>query len=65
MKTFDVNYVTQNNSYMQLLATLCMFQTLLHNLHKKSTECFVKPAVVCDFCGTKMSLPSWHCTIKT
>ena len=46
MWTFDVNYVTQNNSYVQLLARLCMFQPLLHDLL----------AVVYDFCGGKMSL---------
>ena len=34
-----------------------MFQPLLRNLHQISTEHFVKPVVVHDFCGAKMSLP--------
>ena len=56
MWTFYVNYVTQNNSYIQLLATLCMFLPLLRNLRQTSTERFMKPAVVHDFCGGKVSL---------
>ena len=31
MWTFDINYVTQNNSYMQLLATLCMKKADVHD----------------------------------
>ena len=50
------NYVTQNNSYAQLLAMLCMFQTLLYGLHQTSAQRFMKPAVVHDFCGSKMPL---------
>ena len=56
MRMFDVNYVTQNNSFVQLLATLCLFLPFLHDLCQTSIECFVKPAVVRDFCGTKMSV---------
>ena len=40
MWTFDVNYATQNNSYLQLLATLCAFQPLLRGLRQTSTERF-------------------------
>ena len=47
MWTFDVNHVTQNNSYMQLSATLYVFEPLLRDLRQTSTERFVKPAVVC------------------
>ena len=56
MWMFDINNVTQNNSYIQLLATLCMFQPLLRDLRQTSTERFMKPAVVHDFCCTKLSL---------
>ena len=56
MWEFDVNYVIQNNRYVQLLATLCVFQPLLRDLLKTSTERFVKRAGVCDFCGAKISL---------
>ena len=56
MWEFDVNYVIQSNRYVQLLATLCVFQPLIRYLLKTSTERFVKPAGVCDFCGAKISL---------
>ena len=55
MWTFDVNYVTHNNSYVQLLVTLCVFQPLLRDLRQTFTKSFVKPAVVRDFLGSKMS----------
>ena len=42
---------------MQLLTPLCVFQLLLRDLRQISTECFVKLAVVCDFCGVNMLLP--------
>ena len=45
-----VNYVTWNNSYVQL------FHPLLRDLRQTSTERFVKPEVVRDFSGLKMSL---------
>ena len=58
MWTFDVNYVTQYNRYVQLLATLYVFLPLLRDLCQVSTELrFVKPAVLRDFCRAKMSLP--------
>ena len=38
MWTFDVNYVTQNNSYVQLLATLRELLPLLRNLRQTSTR---------------------------
>ena len=57
MWTFDLNYVTQNNSYVQLLATQCLFQPLILDLRQTSNERFLKLAVVRDFCGAKMSLP--------
>ena len=56
MRTFDVDYVTQNNSYVQLLASLCVVLPLLRELRQTSTERPVKPAVVRDFCGAKISL---------
>ena len=31
---FYVNFVTQKNSSVQLLATLCLFQPLLRDLHQ-------------------------------
>ena len=55
MGIFDVDYITQNNSYVQLLAPLCMFQPLIHDLRQTTTEYFVKPAVVHDFWGVKLS----------
>ena len=55
--TFDVNYITWNNSYVQVLATLCVFQPLLRDLRQASNERFMKLAVVRDFFGTKMSVP--------
>ena len=54
---FNINYTTQNNSYMQLLATLGVFQPLLRDVHQTSTKRFVKPVVIHDFCGAKISLP--------
>ena len=51
MWTFGVNNVTQNNSYIQLLATLCELLPVLRDLRQTSTERFVKPAVVRDFSG--------------
>ena len=57
MWTFDVD-CNQNNNYVQLLATLCVFLSLLHDLCQPSTERLLKPAVVRDFCGAKMALPS-------
>lgn len=45
-RVFDINYVTQNNSYVHLLAMLCMFQPLFCDLHQTSNNCFVKLAVV-------------------
>ena len=54
--------VIQNNSYIPLLATLCVFLPLLHDLRQMSSERFLKPTVVRDFCGVKMSL---HYTTKT
>ena len=56
MWMFDINYVTQNNSYMQLLAMLCVFLPVLRDLCQTSTKHFVKPAVVHDLCGMKWSL---------
>ena len=56
MWTFDPNYVTQNNNYVQLLATLCVIQPLLRDLSPTSTERFVEPAVLRDLCGAKMPL---------
>ena len=56
MWTFDVNYVTQNNSYVQLLAILCVLQALLCDVYQTSMERFMKPTAVRDFCDTKMSL---------
>ena len=50
MWKIDLNYITQTNSYVQLLATLCLFYPLLRDLRQTSTERFVKPAVVQDFC---------------
>ena len=47
MGTFDVNYVTRNDSYVQSLATLRVFQPLFERV--------MKPAVVRDFGGAKMS----------
>ena len=55
MWTFDVNYVTQNNIYVQFLATICVFQQSLRR--QMSTVRFVKPAVARDFYGANMSLP--------
>ena len=52
--TFDV---TQNNSYVQLSALLCVFLRLLRDLRQTYTERFVKPAVVRDFWSVKWSLP--------
>ena len=49
--TFDIDYVSQNNSYVQLFATRCVFLPLLRNLRQTFTERFVKPAIVRDFCG--------------
>ena len=49
MRTFDVDYVTQNVSYVQLLATPCVVLPLLHNLRQTSSERFVKRAIVSDF----------------
>lgn len=58
MRTFDVDYVTQNVSYVQLLATPCVVLPLLHNLRQTSSERFVKRAIVNDFfCGAKIELP--------
>ena len=57
MCTFDVDSITQNNGYMQLLATLCMFLPLLRDLHQMSSECFMKPAVERNFWGVKVALP--------
>ena len=57
MWMFDVNDVTQNNSYIQLLAPLCVFLPLLHDLCQTSTDRFMKPAVVHDFWNIKLSLP--------
>ena len=57
MWTFNVDYVTQKNSYVQLSATLCVFLPLLRDLRETSAERFVKPAVVRDFWGLKLSLP--------
>ena len=57
MWTFNLNDVTQNNSYVQLLATPCVFLPWLRDLHQTSTERFVKPAIVHDFWGMKLSLP--------
>ena len=54
---FDANYIIQNNSYLQLSATLCVFQPLLRDPRQTSTERFMKSAVVRYFCGTKISLP--------
>ena len=56
MWTFDINDVTQSNSYVQLLYPLCMFLSLSHDLRQTSTECFVKLAIVHDFCSMKLSL---------
>ena len=49
MWTSDVNYVTQNNGCMQLLATLCVFQPLLHD-----------ETVVASRCHCYMMKPLWH-----
>ena len=54
MCTFDINYVTQNSSDVQMLAMLLVFQPLLRGLRQTPTEPFTKPAVVSDFCGAKM-----------
>ena len=54
MWPFDV---THNNSYVQLFAPLRVFLPLLCDLCQTFTERFVKPAVVRDVCGAKMSLP--------
>ena len=64
MSTVDVNYVTQNNSYVQL-ATLRVFQPLLRDLRQTSTERYVKPAVVRDFFVVRRCNCHWHCMIKT
>ena len=56
MWMFYIDYITRNNSYVQLLATLCMFLPLLHDLCQMSTECFAKPAVVYNFWGVKLLL---------
>ena len=37
MWTFYVDCITQNNSYKQLLATLCMFLSLLYDLRQTSS----------------------------
>ena len=57
MCTFGVNCVTQNNSYVQMLAPLLVFLPLSRDLPQASTERFVKPEVVRDFCAAKMSSP--------
>ena len=57
MWAFDINYIMQNNTYVQLLAMLSMFQPLLHDLRQLSTEHVVKLAVVHDFGGAKILLP--------
>ena len=60
MWTFDVDYVTQNNSYVQLFAKLSVFLPFLRDLQQKSTERFVKPAVVhylWDVKSLPLSLP--------
>ena len=54
---FDGNYVTQKNSYMQLLAPLCVVQPLIRDLCQTFTERFVKPVGVRDFSDAKMSMP--------
>ena len=43
------NHLTQNNSYVQHLATLYVFLHLLRDLRQTFTERFVKLAVVYDF----------------
>ena len=48
MWTVDINYVTQNNGYVQMLATLRVFLPLLRDLREMSIERFVKPAVICE-----------------
>ena len=53
MWLFDVNYLTQNNIYVQLLTTLCII-----DLRQTSTERFVKPAVVIVVAGIS------HCINK-
>ena len=55
MWKFHVNYVNQNNSYIQSLATLCKFLPSLRDLRQMSTERFMKPAVVGDSWGVKLS----------
>ena len=56
---FDVNYATQNNGDVQVLATLCIGLQLLCDLPETSTERFVEP----DLWSFKMSLPlALHCT---
>lgn len=57
MWTFLVNYVTQNNSYVQLLAMVCVFQPLLRDQSQLSTERFVKPAAARDFVCAYLWLP--------
>ena len=47
--TFDVNDITQNNSYVQLLVPLCVFLPLLCDLRQTYTKCSMKPAVVLDW----------------
>ena len=58
MWMFDINDVTQNNNYVQLLAALRVFLSLLllRDLRQTSTEHFVKPAAVHDFWNVKLSL---------
>ena len=59
MWTFDVNYVTRENSYVQLLAPLRVFLPLLRDLRQTSTERFVKPAVVRDFWNIALPTCDW------
>ena len=47
MWAFDVKYIT----------IITIFKPLLCDLCQTSTERFMKPAVLHDFCGMKMSLP--------
>ena len=61
MWTSDVNCVTQNNSIVQLLVPLCVFQPLLRDIRQTSTERFVEPAVVRDVCGA-LALQYKHLT---
>ena len=57
MWKFDVNDLTQNNNYVQWLATLCVLQPLSRDLRQTSTERFVKTADAGGVCGAKISLP--------